>query len=55
MSHASVPAGAAPPPEPELVRLSIGLEDADELFEDLVRALASGGPTRASAALAGAR
>ncbi|MEM6570365.1 MAG: PLP-dependent aspartate aminotransferase family protein [Planctomycetota bacterium] len=39
MSHASVPPGAAPPPEPELVRLSIGLESAADLIADLDAAL----------------
>lgn len=39
MSHASVPAGAAPRPARHLVRLSIGLESPAELLEDLRRAL----------------
>lgn len=38
MSHASVPAGDRRLPE-DLVRLSIGLEDADDLIEDLAQAL----------------
>ncbi|MEM9382666.1 MAG: PLP-dependent transferase [Planctomycetota bacterium] len=44
MSHASVPPGAAPPPEPDLVRLSIGLESARDLIADLDAAL--GKPVR---------
>lgn len=42
MSHASVPPGAAPRPEPELVRLSIGLEDPRDLVRDLIGALDEG-------------
>lgn len=39
MSHASVPEGAAPPPEATLVRLSIGLEAFADLQADLERAM----------------
>jgi cystathionine beta-lyase/cystathionine gamma-synthase len=41
MSHASIPAelrGRLGPP-PDLVRLSVGIEDADDLIADLERAL----------------
>jgi cystathionine beta-lyase/cystathionine gamma-synthase len=42
MSHASIPQSLkermAPPPD--LVRLSIGIEDVDDLIEDLERAFA---------------
>jgi len=52
MSHASIPAEvrrARRLPE-DLVRLSIGIEDADDLIEDLARALASSGrPVRETA------
>ncbi|MEM8710051.1 MAG: PLP-dependent aspartate aminotransferase family protein [Planctomycetota bacterium] len=55
MSHASVPEGAAPRPSPCLVRLSVGLEDPEELLDDLRAALRGEGgelpqePTRDSA------
>ncbi len=39
MSHASVPEGAAPRPEPNFVRLSIGLECPQDLLLDLEAAL----------------
>lgn len=39
MSHASAPEGAAPRPDPTLVRLSVGLEDVDELEADLLSAV----------------
>ena len=39
MSHACVAGGSAAGPAPDLVRLSVGLEDADELMGDLGRAL----------------
>lgn len=42
MSHASVPPGAAPRPEPSLVRVSVGLEDPDDLIADLGQALRGG-------------
>jgi cystathionine gamma-synthase len=39
MTHASV-AGSPLEVPPELIRLSVGLEDPDDLLEDLDRALA---------------
>ena len=44
MSHASVPPEIAATRElpPELVRISVGIEDSDDLIADLDRALAVG-------------
>jgi cystathionine gamma-synthase len=39
MTHASTQGSALEVP-PDLVRLSVGIEDADDLVEDLLRALA---------------
>jgi len=47
LSHASVPPGAAPRPGPELVRLSIGLEDPRDLVRDLRGAIDEPRPERA--------
>jgi cysteine-S-conjugate beta-lyase len=45
MSHASIPSRLKHQlgPPPDLVRLSIGIEDADDLIEDLERAFSSAG------------
>jgi len=59
MSHASVPPELADrlAPPPDLVRLSLGIEDPDDLLEDLDRALAAAtlGMTEVSLPAAGAR
>jgi cystathionine beta-lyase len=49
MSHASVPTEIAASRElpPELVRISVGIEDADDLIADLDRALPKPAPPRA--------
>ncbi len=46
MSHASVPDGAAPRPSDRLVRLSVGLEDPDDLIDDLRQAASSHEPAK---------
>ncbi|MFT7078376.1 MAG: cystathionine beta-lyase [Planctomycetota bacterium] len=43
MSHASVPEGAAPRPRKNLIRLSIGLESAQDLLRDLRSAMGRSG------------
>ena len=54
MSHASIPSGLkdrlAPPPD--LVRLSVGIEDVDDLLEDLERAFSASGALRLAAVVA---
>jgi cystathionine beta-lyase/cystathionine gamma-synthase len=57
MSHASIPPelrGRLAPPA-DLVRLSIGIEDPDDVLEDLEAALAASGRACPGASLARAR
>jgi len=45
MSHVSIPPSLRDRlgPPPDLVRLSVGIEDADDLIDDLARAFSSAG------------
>jgi cystathionine gamma-synthase len=50
IEHRASVEGASSPCPPDLLRLSVGLEDTEDLFADLDRALRAGKPQRRSAA-----